>query len=512
MAVREPILKALLNYKKATTEPEKEAHRRKLRALFESIGTSAAQPFEVMLSTQNALAVTFRDALRGDPLENELLGILTKKYAPVAAQCIPAAPTPPPQSGVTLPGVTLTDEGSFDVLHAELEQRITALREGCGRIVRFNMKDAKNQLLKLVSVLSNLLARAQRSKVAAFAESDAAKRAAGLKNAGAAYTGLFYVTELSKLYVNIALITDSADVAGVPSSISVKPEDNPLAKLLLDFGDDKAIIALMQAGLDADEPAMVAALPAGRKAYELHLAGLDRAITSMNRGAYLSKKVIQVADITMIAISIYQVWKLPAVAGGSPPTILGALPGGAAVGSVVSLPSLARAVEAIRRLVAIGALDGALIAGIGSLGGGPSISLPELQRPTSLAVQTPGGSAGKSPTATMIGTPNGAVVPVGRTPAELLTPNGIRIGQAGANKDIRVIKGGPAEARAFFDQLAAGGSPFVGGYKGSAVTLPGGGFVGLRMVATGSGARAVPAVTIDVRIPGIAIRELKFVP
>jgi filamentous hemagglutinin len=69
------------------------------------------------------------------------------------------------------------------------------------------------------------------------------------------------------------------------------------------------------------------------------------------------------------------------------------LPGGAAVGSV-GLPSLGRALEAIRRLVAIGALDGAIIAGIGSLGGGPSIALPELQRPTSLSVQGPGGGGG----------------------------------------------------------------------------------------------------------------------
>jgi hypothetical protein len=69
------------------------------------------------------------------------------------------------------------------------------------------------------------------------------------------------------------------------------------------------------------------------------------------------------------------------------------LPGGAAVGSVVSLPSLARAVEAIRKLVASGALDGALIGGIGSLGGSPSIALPELQRPTSLSVQGPGKEA-----------------------------------------------------------------------------------------------------------------------
>jgi hypothetical protein len=78
--------------------------------------------------------------------------------------------------------------------------------------------------------------------------------------------------------------------------------------------------------------------------------------------------VIQVADIALIAISIYQVAKTPVVPAGSsptPPTILGTLPGGAAVGSAVSLPSLARALEAIRKLVAIGALDGALVAGVG---------------------------------------------------------------------------------------------------------------------------------------------------
>jgi hypothetical protein len=86
------------------------------------------------------------------------------------------------------------------------------------------------------------------------------------------------------------------------------------------------------------------------------------------------------------------------------------LPGGAAVGSV-SLPSLARALEAIRRLVAIGALDGALIGGIGSLGGGPSITLPELQRPTSLSVQGPGGSTPKLTVTS--GTPNPAAKPTG---------------------------------------------------------------------------------------------------
>jgi hypothetical protein len=74
--------------------------------------------------------------------------------------------------------------------------------------------------------------------------------------------------------------------------------------------ESRDIIALAQAGMDADVPTMQAAWPDGSRAYELHLTGLDRWITSIGRSAFLSKKVIQVADITLIAISIYQVAKI----------------------------------------------------------------------------------------------------------------------------------------------------------------------------------------------------------
>jgi hypothetical protein len=191
---------------------------------------------------------------------------------------------------------------------------------------------------------------------------------------------------------------------GELSSFSDKPGDNPLAKRIEDFENDNALLALTQAGLDADAPAMEAALPAARQAYERHITSVDQWSASVGQDASLSKKVIQLADIAMLAISLYQVAKMPVVPpGGSPappPEIVGTLPSGAAVGSVVSLPDLARALEAIRKLVASGALDGALIAGIGKLGGGPNIALPELQRPTSLSVQSgsgttssPGGSS-----------------------------------------------------------------------------------------------------------------------
>lgn len=104
------------------------------------------------------------------------------------------------------------------------------------------------------------------------------------------------------------------------------------------------------------------------------------------------------------------------------------------------------------------------------------------------------------------------MIETGLSPGQLLMPGGARIGQAGASAGIRVIQGGATEAGMMFEQLAAGGTAHAGSYAGTAVSLPGGGFVGMRMFATGTGARALPAATIDVRILGIPIRELKFVP
>lgn len=95
---------------------------------------------------------------------------------------------------------------------------------------------------------------------------------------------------------------------------------------------------------------------------------------------------------------------------------------------------------------------------------------------------------------------------------ELLEPGGSRIGTAGASGSIRILQGGERAARELFERLAAGGTPYTGAYAGEAVSLPGGGFVGLRTTATSTIAREVPAATIDVNIPGIMIRELKFLP
>jgi RHS repeat-associated protein len=145
----------------------------------------------------------------------------------------------------------------------------------------------------------------------------------------------------------------------------------------------------------------------------------------------------------------------------------------------------------------------------GILAAGAVLPLTDLEVGSLEAFQI---SAAEGLEATFISGPGGSLIRTGLSPAELLVSNGTLIGEAGASSSIRVIQGGATEAQMMFEQLAAGGTPYAGTYGGTAVSLPGNGFVGMRAVATATGARAVPAMTIDVNIPGIAIRELKFVP
>jgi hypothetical protein len=88
-----------------------------------------------------------------------------------------------------------------------------------------------------------------------------------------------------------------------------------------------------------------------------------------------------------------------------------------------------------------------------------------------------------------------------------LKPGGRLIGEEGSSPQIRIVKGSLREARQLFEQLSAGATLLPGTtYPGTLVRLPTGGTVGLRPVSTSG------PPTIDVRIPGIGIREIKFIP
>ncbi|MCK6592065.1 MAG: hypothetical protein L6Q76_31315, partial [Polyangiaceae bacterium] len=53
-----------------------------------------------------------------------------------------------PQSGVTLPGVTLTDDGAFEELFDQVEQRITALRSAGNTLTGAPLMNVKKHLLE----------------------------------------------------------------------------------------------------------------------------------------------------------------------------------------------------------------------------------------------------------------------------------------------------------------------------------------------------------------------------
>jgi hypothetical protein len=93
------------------------------------------------------------------------------------------------------------------------------------------------------------------------------------------------------------------------------------------------------------------------------------------------------------------------------------------------------------------------------------------------------------------------------SPEDILTPGGVPIGTPnGKDETIRNLPGGQAAADELFGRLSQGGTPTQPNYPGTAVTLPGGGFVGIRSGSASSS--GVPA--IDVNIPGVGIGKIHF--
>jgi hypothetical protein len=92
------------------------------------------------------------------------------------------------------------------------------------------------------------------------------------------------------------------------------------------------------------------------------------------------------------------------------------------------------------------------------------------------------------------------------SPQDLLMPKGKPIGTEGSKPSIREIPGGQKAADDLFTDLTSGGkAAAVPTYPGKMVDLPGGGRVGLRPKSKSG------EPTIDVDIPGIPIKKIKFV-
>lgn len=89
---------------------------------------------------------------------------------------------------------------------------------------------------------------------------------------------------------------------------------------------------------------------------------------------------------------------------------------------------------------------------------------------------------------------------------DLLLPGGKPIGNPGPGRQVREISGGAKEADELFSQLTQGGTAKTpSGYPGKGFELAGGGWVGVRPKS-----KSGPP-TIDVNVPGMPIRKIKFV-
>lgn len=93
-----------------------------------------------------------------------------------------------------------------------------------------------------------------------------------------------------------------------------------------------------------------------------------------------------------------------------------------------------------------------------------------------------------------------------REAAGVLKPAGKLIGQAGSSSQVRLLQGGQAEAGQLFQQLSKGGETVKGtNYPGALMRIGEEATVGLRPTS-----KSGPP-TIDVNIPGLNIREIKFI-
>ena len=93
----------------------------------------------------------------------------------------------------------------------------------------------------------------------------------------------------------------------------------------------------------------------------------------------------------------------------------------------------------------------------------------------------------------------------GETPTDILKPDGKSVGEQGENAGIRALPGGEGEARELLDRLARGGKDITPpSYLGKLVQMPDGSVMGYH-----SKPKSGPP-TIDLNIPGLNIRKIKF--
>jgi hypothetical protein len=162
------------------------------------------------------------------------------------------------------------------------------------------------------------------------------------------------VVYLDVAVLNVVGIADEARVSMGSIHVLTSAQDNAMRPFRL------AVKSLDRRQIEAVAPGFSAKFLEARQA-------LQDFVAQMQIGAEVSGKVIAALDAAMIVYSIYQAGLALSSGGMGPPTMIrvpaiGSVSGGAAAMAAIRIP--AEALEAIRQLIAIGAISSALV-GIG---------------------------------------------------------------------------------------------------------------------------------------------------
>lgn len=262
-----------------------------------------------------------------------------------------------------------------------LVERARSMAASASELKRSLMVLYRREFLEeLLPRLCSLVEDARRRAAAAGAASTPESSAAEARAAGVRYQGLLVISQVMELELAMARMEDFADQQGQYS--------RGIADQLAAFDRDMA--PLMAAALSNDGARLSAAMPEGISRYNAWVAHLDTWAASLKKGQQWWSRARLALDLTMLAIAARDLARMAAEgASMGPPPFAGVTSGGAAVASNLSAEAVAQAVEAIRKLIASGAMDPVIVAGVSMMGPRQADTFSSVQRPVAMGSTRP---------------------------------------------------------------------------------------------------------------------------
>ena len=250
---------------------------------------------------------------------------------------------------------------AFDRIHDLVTDQFGALQLGLSHVTGGDVFRNRARLLRdRVSLLRKILADVRQAR--------AGKTTTPAK-IGFAYESLLFLVQETQLETNFLIVSSFAQAAGVPFG-----QINKNFEIL-----EATLQPFVQRVLKGTPRDLADVLDAARPAFEQLTNVLNAAIPAIQKNAELSKKVVRVADLAVLALSFYQALRTQAVPDfPSKFTVSG---GTAAVAKAVAGVDLVQTLAGIKELIKVGALDVSIVVGLGQLGSTSGSPLPELQKP-----------------------------------------------------------------------------------------------------------------------------------